>query len=75
MKLENVDPDRATYSFMINLYSRKGLYEEIIDTFKQMHSSNCVPDRNVCHVILTAYSKLGACHFHFFLLNCSLAGL
>ncbi|KAG0604425.1 hypothetical protein M758_10G171100 [Ceratodon purpureus] len=59
MRLENVDPDRATYSFMINMYSRKGLYTEIIDTFEQMRSSNCVPDRNVCHIILTAHSKLG----------------
>jgi pentatricopeptide repeat protein len=47
MRLENVDPDRATYSFMINMYSRKGLYTEIIDTFEQMRSSNCVPDRNI----------------------------
>lgn len=75
MRLENVDPDRATYSFMINMYSRKGLYKEIIDTFEQMRSSNCVPDRNVCHIILTAHSKLGASCFYSFPFQCYLSGL
>lgn len=74
MKLENVDPDRATFSYMINMYSRKGLYKEILNTFEQMRSSTLVPDRNVCHIILTAYSKLGASCFHFLPFEFSLAG-
>lgn len=59
MKLENVALDRTSYTFMLSIYSRKGLYKEIIDTFEQMRLSSCVPDRIPCHIILTAHSKLG----------------
>lgn len=65
MRRENVEPDRTTYTFMINMYGRKGMYQEIIDTFQHMRSSSCVLDRNVCHLILTAHSKLGTSSYSF----------
>lgn len=75
MRLENVDPDSTTYTFMINMYSRKGMHKEIIDTYDQMRSSSCVPDRNVCHIILTAHSKLGAHPSEIFLVLSGIQGI
>jgi pentatricopeptide repeat protein len=70
MKQENVTPDRATYIYMIIMYSRKGWHQQTVQMFENMRLSSCIPDKATYNTVLTAYSKLGT-PFPHVLLYCS----